>query len=317
MSKVKGLPIGFVGTCLGLATLSNVYNLLGYSWVRHLCMWLAGLAAVLGIIKVVFFFHKVKEEYKSGVLAAMYTTITMCVMLFGSYIAGYSLTVGKTIFWTGMLFHMALILCYTIYHILFNFKYDFLLPSYFVTYNGLLVSTVAGINMLPPALAMGITYYGIGVYILILIFLIPRIIRKPIPDNFVQTKTVLLAPCSLCFVSYLNFNNVVALKGAFNPIVALILYIGVLFSLLYILFNIFKFFENGFTPLFGALTFPMAIGTLAGFRAGAFFSNMEVYKTLGIFAINITGFQILISSAFMCLVFFNFVKMYLNSKNKE
>ena len=63
MSKLKGLPIGFVGTCLGLATLSNVYNLLGYPWVRHLCMWLAGLAAVLGVLKVIFFFDKVKETY--------------------------------------------------------------------------------------------------------------------------------------------------------------------------------------------------------------------------------------------------------------
>ena len=188
-----------------------------------------------------------------------------------------------------------------------NFKYDFLLPAYFVTYNGLLVSTVAGINMLPPALAIVITYYGIGIYILILIFLIPRIMRKPIPDNFVQTKTVLLAPCSLCFVSYLNFNNVAALKGLFNPIVALLLYVCILLSLLYILCNTFKFFESGFTPLFGALTFPMAIGTLAGFRAGAFFSNIEAYKTLGAIAVNITGFQILISSTFMCLVFFNFV----------
>lgn len=316
MSKLKGLPIGFVGTCLGLATLSNVYNLLGYPWVRHLCMWFAGLAAVLGVLKVIFFFDKVKEEYKNGVLAAMYTTITMCAMLFGSYIASYNLAVGKAIFLVGMSIHMAMILCYTIYHIFMNFKSDFLLPAYFVTYNGLLVSTVAGINMLPPKLAMGITFYGIGIYILILIFLIPRIIRKPIPANFVQTKTVLLAPCSLCFVSYLNFNNVESLKGLFNPNVALLLYICVLLSLLYILMNTFKFFESGFTPLFGALTFPMAIGTLAGFRAGVFFSGMETYKTLGTFAVNITGFQLLISSTYMCLVFFNFIKMYLNSKKE-
>ena len=316
MSKLKGLPIGFVGTCLGLATLSNVYNLLGYTWVRHLCMWLAGLAAVFGGFKGIFFFDKVKEEYKNGVLAAMYTTITMCAMLFGSYIASYNLAVGKAIFLVGMSIHMAMILCYTIYHIFMNFKSDFLLPAYFVTYNGLLVSTVAGINMLPPKLAMGITFYGIGIYIIILIFLIPRIIRKPIPANFVQTKTVLLAPCSLCFVSYLNFNNVESLKGLFNPNVALLLYICVLLSLLYILMNTFKFFENGFTPLFGALTFPMAIGTLAGFRAGVFFSGMETYKTLGTFAVNITGFQLLISSTYMCLVFFNFIKMYLNSKKE-
>ena len=317
MSKLKGLPIGFVGTCVGLATLSNVYNLLGYSWVRHLCMCLAGLAAVLGILKVIFFFPKVQEEYKSGVLAAMYTTITMSTMLFGTYIAGYNAAIGKAIFLAGVFVHMAMILCYTIYHIIMNFKVEFLLPSYFVTYNGLLVSTVAGINMLPTKLAMGITFYGIGIYVIILIFLIPRIITKPIPANFVQTKTVLLAPCSLCLVSYLNFNNVESLKMYFNPTIALALYICVLLTFIYILFNIFKFFENGFTPLFGALTFPMAIGTLAGYRAGAFFTSIEAYKTLGILATNVTGFQLLISSTFMCLVFFNFVKMYLNSNKAQ
>ena len=57
----------------------------------------------------------------------------------------------------------------------------------------------------------------------------------------------------------------------------------------------------------------MAIGTLAGYRAGAFFTPIEAYNFLGILATNVTGFQLLISSTFMCLVFFNFVKMYLHS----
>lgn len=316
MVKLKDVHIGFVGTCLGLGTLSNVYNLLGYGWVRFFCMALSCFAIIVGFFKIVLYFNTFREEYKNGLVAAMYTTITMSAMLFGSFLYSININFGKSLFLVATYIHMFMIVFYTLYHIILNFKIDFFLPSYFVTYNGLLVSTVSGINLLPPKLALFITYYGIAVYIFILIFLIPRMIKKPIPTNFIQTKNILLAPCSLCFVSYINFNSVEVLKPYFNLNIALILYICVLLTFIYIVINTPKFFENSFAPVFGALTFPMAIGTLAGYRAGLLFSSIEQYKMIGMIANNVAGFQILISSTFMCFVFFNFAKSYLKF-NKE
>lgn len=315
-SSLKSFPVGFIGTCLGLGTLANVYNILGYSWIRHISMWIVGLAVVLGILKTILFFPKVKEEYKNTILASMFTTITMCAMLFGSYLISYAPHAGKAIFFAGVFVHIAMIVLFVIYHIIMKYDYNLMLPCYYVTYNGLLVSTVAGATILPPAITMWITYYGIGIYLLILIFMVARIIKDPVPDDVVHTKMVLLAPCSLCLASYINFSQVASLQSLLNPTVVIVMYAFVFVTLIYVMTHIFKFFSRPFTPLFGALTFPMAIGTLAALRAGQYFSSIETYKTLGFFVNNIVGFQIFVSTTFIAIVFFNFVRIYLNGSNK-
>ena len=37
--RLKNMPIPVVATMLGAATLSNIYQGLGYDWIRHLTMW--------------------------------------------------------------------------------------------------------------------------------------------------------------------------------------------------------------------------------------------------------------------------------------
>ena len=39
--RLKNMPIPVVATMLGAATLSNIYQGLGYDWIRHLTMWAA------------------------------------------------------------------------------------------------------------------------------------------------------------------------------------------------------------------------------------------------------------------------------------
>ena len=41
--RLKNMPVPVVATMLGAATLSNVYQSLGFDWVRHLSMWALSL----------------------------------------------------------------------------------------------------------------------------------------------------------------------------------------------------------------------------------------------------------------------------------
>ena len=48
--KLKNMPIAIVPTMLGAATLANVYQSLGYDWVRHLTMWVSTVVLICYIL---------------------------------------------------------------------------------------------------------------------------------------------------------------------------------------------------------------------------------------------------------------------------
>ena len=54
---------------------------------------------------------------------------------------------------------------------------DTFVPSYFVTYNGIMVSVVIGGVMKEPTILKIVTYYGIGVFTLIIPFMIYRLVK--------------------------------------------------------------------------------------------------------------------------------------------
>ena len=82
---------------------------------------------------------------------------------------------------------------------------DTFVPTWFVTYNGIMVSTVVGGVMNEPTIGKIVVYYGIAVLIIIMPFMLYRLATTDIKDAVHHTQAILLAPSSLCLVSYLNF----------------------------------------------------------------------------------------------------------------
>ena len=48
-NKLKNMPIAIVPTMVGAATLSNVYQGLGFTWIKHVTMWSAILLSLIHI----------------------------------------------------------------------------------------------------------------------------------------------------------------------------------------------------------------------------------------------------------------------------
>lgn len=117
-----------------------------------------------------------------------------------------------------------------------------------------------------------------------------------------HTQAIVLAPCSLCLVSYLNL--------AQNPSRAIVtvLYICVLLSLLFIIIKIPSFFSVPFAPGFAGLTFPMAIGVVASTKAAAYFLNGG-QELMAAAAKQTAGFQVYLTSAIIGAVLLGFIKM--------
>lgn len=301
IERSKRMPVGVLATAVGAATLSNVYALLGFTLLRHVFMWMGLFIFLLGSLKLTLHRKTFIDEYSNTILASLYGTFSMLAMILGSYLLPYNSFIGRGLWYFGVIFHTLLILVFTYINVIKNFDIDKFAPSWFVTYNGIMVSIVVGGGIQAKEIKGIILYYGIAVFLLIIPFMVRRLIVRPLPDPIYHTKAVLLAPSSLCVVSYLT------LLESPNPYMISFLYGVVFATFLLILTRIPKFFSFEFHPGFAGTTFPMAIGTVASFKMAAYLQSMELTTAYN-FVRNIAGVQLFITTGIVIFVYFNFLR---------
>lgn len=299
--RVQRFPVGAIATFLGAATLSNAYAALNFVFIRHLFMIIGAVIIVLNLMKIILHREVFIKESSSPVPASIFCTLSMLMIVFGSYLFSYNALLGKTIWLTGIIFHILMILNFTYKHLIKKFDMKFFIPSWFIVYSGIMVTGVVGGQMGEPGIVKGITYYGLTAFFIILPFMVKRVISKPLPIELMHTKAVFMAPVSLGLTSYLN------IMKDYNLFFIALLYGILLTSLVVILKNIPKFFSVSFTPVFGALTFPMAIGAIASFRTASFLKSYN-YLTLQSIVYNIAGVQMFVTTIIIGFVMYNFLK---------
>ena len=268
-----------------LLTLSNVFQNLGFNWVRHISMWMATIILIIYIIKIIIYPKVFKDEYSNTLLSSLYAGFTMIMMRLASYYIEYNKLLGKGLWLLGLLIHTIHLIVFTYRNVIKSFNWDTFVPSWFVSYNGIMVSVVVCGLMNEPLITKIVTYYGIGVYLLILPFMLYRLKTIEIKPPVYHTQAILLAPASLCVVSYIT-----AIE---NPNIYLLgfLYIALLFSLAFIIYKIPKFFSMKFTPAYAGMTFPMAIGIVASTKMAGYLSQIG-YESLSGIVKQISGIQI-------------------------
>ena len=204
LDKIGRLPVGIIATAIGLVTLSNIYFGLGYTWVKYLSIVMATLVWLAALLKLILHFEKVKLEYKQVIPASLYATFAMLTMILGSFIADYFYGIGKTIWLIAIGIHLIHTVIFTYTHVIKRFDKESFIPTWFVTYDGLLVSTVVGSHMHEPLISKIIVIYGLIMFILIMPFMIFRIFKRPLAEQVYHTAAILMAPGCLILVSLLN-----------------------------------------------------------------------------------------------------------------
>lgn len=309
VDKFKNIPVPLLPTMVGAATLSNVYLTLGYTWIRRITMMLSAIILIAYIIKIVTNFNVVKNEYSNTVPASLYAGFTMITMILGSYVFDFSPTIGKAMWFVGLILHAIHIVIFTYRNVIKGVNIDTFLPSWFVTYNGIMVSTVVGGVMNEPTIGKIVVYYGIAVLIIIMPFMLYRLATTDIKDAVHHTQAILLAPSSLCLVSYLNF-----IKEP-NKFVVYALYALVFCTLLFIIVKLPRFFSFDFHPGFAGMTFPMAIGIVASIKMSGFLKG-QGYDVLSNMVKEISGIQIYLTTAIVSIVVFGILRIVIR-KFKE
>lgn len=310
MDRLERMPVPVLPTFVGALTLSNVYSGMGYPWVRHITMWAATIILLLYIIKMIRYPKVCLKEYQNVVPCSLYAAFTMICMILGSYFFDYVPAFGKGLWAAAVVVHAIHILVFTVRNVILKRDVNTFVPSWFVTYNGIMVSCVVGGAMNAAHILKYIVYYGIAIYFIIVPFMIWRLLKVEVKAPVYHTMAVLLAPCSLCVVSYLN---VIPEPNA--PLLYL-LYGCVLASLLFIVIKLPKFFSFQFTPGFAGLTFPMAIGIVASTKMAGYL-NAAGNTALANAVTQLSGIQVYLTTMIIGYVLLNLVIMALRVKKPQ
>lgn len=310
MERLERMPVPVLPTFVGALTLSNVYGGMGYTWVRHLTMWAATVIILMYVIKLVKFPKTCKKEYETVVPCSLYAGFTMVLMILGSYYYDYVPALGKGIWAAALAVHAVHILIFTYCNVIKKRDINTFVPSWYVTYNGIMVSCVVGGAMNAEPVLKVVLYYGIIVYFVILPFMLRRLITVEVKPAVYHTMAVLLAPCSLCVVSYLNVE-----KNP-NKILLYLLYACVLASLAFIITRLPKFFSFPFAPGFAGMTFPMCIGIVATNKMTAYLTGAGE-ESLAALTGQLSGIQIYLTSMIVGYVLLQFLIMALRVEPKK
>lgn len=309
MKRLERMPVAVLPSFVGAMTLSNVYNSMGYAWVRHLTMWVATIVLICYSIKIVRYFGTCKKEYMTTVPSSLYAGFTMVMMILGSYCFDYSQIVGKGIFIVGFCLQIIHILVFTYNNLIKKRDIETFVPSWFVTYNGFLVCCVVGGVMNMNGILRIVVCYGIVVYFILIPFMIWRLLKVEIKPALYHTMAVLPSPCSLCVVGYLNL-----IDNKFEPLLW-ILYACVLASVFFVIVKLPKFFAFSFAPSFASLTFPMAIGVVATNRMTAYLTETG-RSSLAAITNQLGGIQLYLTTMIIGYVLLNFLITALGIERK-
>lgn len=255
---IKHSPIPLAGLALGIIALGTLLKPLseGIYW-GSVCA--ASLLIVMLIARVALFPHEVRDDLRNSVFASVSGTFFMTVMQISVGVSDFAPS-AAFVLWSDAIFgHFALIAWFTLTFVR-HFKWDDVVPTYFIAYIGIIVISVTSPTFGMQAFGQGVFWFGFVLYAALLVVVSYRIATRPLPDGAKPLICIYAAPMSLSLTGYLAVydqpNIVFAIVLA---ILAQLLLAGVLTQLP----RLFRLLHGRFFPSIAAMTFPFVISATA------------------------------------------------------
>ena len=253
---IKKLPLPICGLMLGLAALGNLFLSYGNIY-RNILGILSAIILVLLIIKIVSYPKAVAEDLKNPVIASVFPTFSMGIMILSTYIKPYAPSFALILWVLGLTIHILLIAFFTTKFIL-NFDMKKVFPSYFIVYVGIVVGSISAPAFNLSNIGQYLFWFGFVSYIILLPIVLFRVFcTKGIPEPALPTIAIFTAPASLCLAGYMaSFKDKNMVIVWFLLGLCLIMLLGVLLYLP-------KLLKLKFYPSYSAFTFPFVISGIA------------------------------------------------------
>ncbi len=253
--------------------------------------------------KAILHFEEVKADFNHRIRINFFSAITISFLLLSIAFMTYWPILSLVFWWVGVIAH-TIIMFYTIsFWIQHNFEIRFMNPAWFIPVVGNILVPVAGVEYMPKALSF--VYFAIGFFfwiILFAIFLNRAIFHHQMPQKFLPTLFILIAPPAIGFIAYIR------IAQSWDGFALFMLFMAYFFAIL-LLFLFRSFSRLKFYISWWAFTFPMMAITIASVVAFQI-SHQPTFKFLAFLffsvALFIVGFVawktlVMIKNGEMCV----------------
>lgn len=253
---IKRTPTPIVGLILALAATGNLVQSYGNKY-RNIFGIISAIILILYLMKFIKYPKIVNEELNNPVVASVFPTLSMAVMLLATYIKPFIPSLAFSIWIIGLILHGILILNFTKEYIIqFNIKEVY--PSWFIPYVGIAVGSITAPVFRVLWLGKLLFWFGIISYFILLPLVLKRVlVVKNIPKPIQPTIAIFAAPVALCLAGYMNSftdRNMVLMWPL--VIISQISYLMVILQLPNLL-------KLKFFPSYSAFTFPLVISAIS------------------------------------------------------
>ena len=245
---IKKIPLPITGVALGFAALGNLLQ--SYSeGVRLCCGVISAVLLILYLVKMIRYPDSFREDMQNPIMASVFCTSTMALMLLAGYLKPYISVVADVIWYAAIVLHVVLMLYFTAKFIL-KLQMPKVFASYFIVY-------------------VGIFWFGFAVLLALLVPVTYRYAKfREIPPPAQPLFCIYTAPTSLCLAGYI--------QSVQNKSIAMIAFLAILATVLYlvVLVKLPKYLKMPFFPSYTAFTFPFVISAIAMKQTMACLANM-------------------------------------------
>ncbi len=253
---LKKYPVPIVGLILGLAAAGNLVQSYGNTY-RNIFGIISSILLILMLLKLVKYFKGVAESLENPVVAGVFPTFTMAIMILSTYLKPYTANLAFVIWIIGFVGHVCLIIWFTKKFVMkFNIKKVF--PSWFVVYVGIVVASVTGPVYNMVSIGKLSFWFGFVIYLVLLPLIIYRVVKvKELPEQVLPTLAIFSAPASLLLAGYMNSFQAKNMAVVWLLMTLSIVMYGVIIIILP------KLLRLKFYPSYSSFTFPFIISGIA------------------------------------------------------
>ncbi|MDB4583260.1 SLAC1 anion channel family protein [Draconibacterium sp.] len=292
--KLQYFPITLFSIIMGLSGLSIVFaKFYHMQWLpKFLYDGMLFFTFVLFLfflviygLKAIKHFDEVKADFKHRIRINFFSAISISFLLLSIAFMTYWPFLSMMFWWVGVLAHTPLMLYTISFWVRHNFEIQVMNPAWFIPVVGNILVPVAGVEYMPAAFSF--LYFSIGFFfwiILFAIFLNRAIFHNQMPQKFMPTLFILIAPPAIGFIAYIRIAQSWDTFAVFMLFMAYFFVVLILF--LYKSFNKIQFFVSWW-----AFTFPLMAITLASVVAYQI-STQVIYKYLSFLLIALAFFTV-------------------------
>ncbi len=264
--KIQFFPVTSFAVVMGLTGLSIAFGKFYHlQWLPKifydvsvytvLSLFLA--LVVLYGLKLAWFPEEVRADFKHRIRINFFSAISISLLLLSITFMTYYPFLSIVLWWLGVVLHTVFMFKTISFWIQHNFEIQHFNPAWFIPVVGNILIPVSGVDYAPEIFSF--FYFSAGFFfwiVLFTIFLYRAIFHAQLPEKFIPTFFILLAPPAVGFISYMR------LTQSWDNFAVFMLFMAYFFVALlvtmYKSFTQLKFFMSWW-----AFTFPLAAVTIA------------------------------------------------------